>query len=105
MRIQLRAKKSLGQHFLTSVSALQAIVEAGELTESDTILEIGPGKGELTTELLIHGVKVIAVEKDRKLVVFLKKKFEKEVIKKQLTLVEEDILRFTINKKYKIVAN
>ena len=105
LRATMRAKKSLGQHFLTSVSALQAIVEAGELTESDTILEIGPGKGGLTTELLIHGVKVIAVEKDRRLVVFLKKKFEKEVIKKQLTLVEEDILRFTINKKYKIVAN
>ena len=43
-----RAKKSLGQNFLKSQSALNKIVEAGELKPDDMVLEIGPGKGALT---------------------------------------------------------
>ena len=74
-----RAKKSLGQNFLKSNLALQKIIEAGDITPSDIILEIGPGKGALTERLLEKARLVIAVEKDYDLFKFLKIKFEKEV--------------------------
>ena len=73
-------KKSLGQNFLKSETALQKIIEAGEIKNNDIILEIGPGKGALTEKLLeklqqgeslIKG-KVIAVEKDWELFEYLK---------------------------------
>lgn len=109
-----KPKKSLGQNFLKSQPALRAIIEAGEITPDDIILEIGPGKGALTEKLLEKAGTVIAVEKDRELAEFLKKKFIKEIDKKNLILIEEDILEFDINKtlpdvgrpeSYKIIAN
>lgn len=105
----MKAKKSLGQNFLKSELALKKIIEAGEIKPEDIILEIGPGKGALTKKLLEKAELVIAVEKDRELFEFLKKKFEKEITEKKLILVEEDILEFQIVnyelQKYKIVAN
>jgi 16S rRNA A1518/A1519 N6-dimethyltransferase RsmA/KsgA/DIM1 with predicted DNA glycosylase/AP lyase activity len=92
-----RAKKSLGQNFLKSESALGKIIEAGEIKKGDVILEIGPGKGALTEKLLEHALLVIAVEKDRELFEFLKIKFEKEISEKKLILVNDDILEFDIS--------
>ena len=63
-----RAKKALGQNFLKSTLALHKIIEEGGLDGTDTVLEIGPGKGALTGELLKHSQQVIAIEKDRELV-------------------------------------
>ncbi|MCH7883532.1 ribosomal RNA small subunit methyltransferase A [Patescibacteria group bacterium] len=65
----------LGQHFLLSKSVASRMVAAAEITKNDTVLEIGPGKGMLTQELLKKAKKVIAVEKDPKLCTFLKEKF------------------------------
>jgi 16S rRNA (adenine1518-N6/adenine1519-N6)-dimethyltransferase len=87
-----KAKKSLGQNFLKSVPALNKIVEAGELSEKDVVLEIGPGKGALTKKLLEKAGQVIAVEKDRSLFQFLQEKFKKEILEGKLILIEEDIL-------------
>ena len=58
------AKKSLGQNFLTSVPARIAIVNAGNLIPTDTVLEIGPGRGFLTKGLLETRAHIIALEKD-----------------------------------------
>ncbi|HEU0085688.1 MAG TPA: 16S rRNA (adenine(1518)-N(6)/adenine(1519)-N(6))-dimethyltransferase RsmA, partial [Candidatus Paceibacterota bacterium] len=88
------AKKSLGQNFLKSKPALSKIVEAGEIMPSDTILEIGPGKGALTEKLLERAGKVIAIEKDRDLVVFLREKFAQEISTGKLDLREADILDY-----------
>ncbi len=105
--MQHKPKKSLGQNFLKSALALRKIIEAGEITPDDIILEIGPGKGALTEKLLekvyppnSEGGRgyVIAVEKDKMLFVFLKEKFAKEVAEGRLILVEEDILEFDITK-------
>ena len=63
----MRANKRLGQHFLSDPAILARIVDALEPTSSDVVLEIGPGEGGLTRELLARGVRVIAVEKDRQL--------------------------------------
>ena len=103
-----RAKKSLGQNFLKSELALRKIIEAGEIKPDDLILEIGPGKGALTEKLLLarhsEGVGgegtgcVIAVEKDKNLVEFLKEKFAKEIQNEKLFLIEEDILKFEVKK-------
>ena len=70
-----KPKKSLSQNFLKSELALRTMCESGEIKNTDTILEIGPGKGALTEKLLEKAYKVIAVEKDTELYNFLKEKF------------------------------
>ncbi len=87
-------KKSLGQNFLTSIPARIAIVQAGDLSISDTVLEIGPGKGFLTKGILESDAKVVALEKDRELIPLLSETFASEITSKQLTLIEGDALEF-----------
>lgn len=87
-------KKSLGQNFLTSIPARIAIVKAGDLSSSDTVLEIGPGKGFLTKGILESGAKVVALEKDRELIPILSEAFASEISSGQLTLLEGDALEF-----------
>jgi 16S rRNA (adenine1518-N6/adenine1519-N6)-dimethyltransferase len=99
------AKKSLGQHFLTSQGAIEKIIMAGNLKKTDTVLEIGPGKGVLTEKLLGQVKKVIAVEKDDNLFALLKEKFKKEIKNKKLELIHSDILDYEPEKKYKLIAN
>src|SRR3989344_4591846 len=91
-----KAKKSLGQNFLKSALALRKIIEAGEIKPDYVILEIGPGKGKLTGELLKYAERVIAVEKDRELFEFLHTRFEKEIQSRSLVLVHGDILEFDL---------
>jgi len=63
----LRAKKSLGQHFLTDEGILHHIATAAELTPEDVVIEVGPGLGVLTRELAKRTRRVIAVETDSRL--------------------------------------
>lgn len=104
-----RAKKSLGQNFLKSEIALKKIIEAGEIKKEDIILEIGPGKGALTKKLLEKADKVIAIEKDEDLFIFLQEKFQKEIEKGKLVLLNSDILELEVKEfavlSYKIIAN
>lgn len=65
------ANKRLGQHFLIDRAALKAIVEAGSVRPGYLVLEIGPGLGVLTRELLAKGAEVVAIEKDRRFVEYL----------------------------------
>lgn len=103
------AKKSLGQHFLRSTRALDAIIEAGRVEEGDVVLEIGPGEGVLTKRLLAAGASVLAVEKDDGLVQTLREKFGGEIKRGELILEHADILTFNpakpIAEKYKLIAN
>src|SRR3989338_10833802 len=105
------AKKSLGQNFLKSPGIFSKIIEASKIANTDTILEIGPGTGELTKRLLEKALRVLAVEKDTRLITPLKEKFVKEIKSGKLVLVEADILDFkpaTYNlqpNSYKLVAN
>lgn len=107
------AKKSLGQHFLTSEKALKQIVSAGRLIPSDIVIEIGPGKGALTGPLLKTGARVIAIEKDEDMVTILKQRFENELQTQQLILVAGDIRAldtdtleaFCEGAPYKVIAN
>ncbi|MCI0619437.1 16S rRNA (adenine(1518)-N(6)/adenine(1519)-N(6))-dimethyltransferase RsmA [Candidatus Wolfebacteria bacterium] len=90
----MRAKKSLGQHFLTSKGIAASIVRAAKIEPHEAVLEIGPGRGILTEALLAHAGHVVAVEKDPELVTFLKIRFAKEIREQKLTLVQSDVLRF-----------
>ena len=108
----MKAKKSLGQHFLKSERALNAMIDAADVVADDIILEIGPGNGELTRKLVFFAGKVIAVEKDEQLVEELKARFEPEIKKGRLDLIcgdilkfDPEILRFYKDFGYKIVAN
>ncbi|MEK7574797.1 MAG: 16S rRNA (adenine(1518)-N(6)/adenine(1519)-N(6))-dimethyltransferase RsmA [Patescibacteria group bacterium] len=103
-------KKSLGQNFLKSKKVLSDIVQAGKIQPGETVLEIGPGEGSLTEVLLSAGAKVVAVEKDRRLIPVLKQKFAKEIANGSLTLNEADILDFNPSSSlkassYKLIAN
>lgn len=107
----MRAKKSLGQHFLRSKRALVAIVEAGKVSKKDMVLEIGPGRGALTEKLLAASCQVLAIEKDDKLYEFLKTKFEKYISLGKLRLIHGDVLEFNPQsyqlepRSYKLIAN
>ncbi len=71
----LEPKRSLGQNFLADEAHLQRIVEAAELTPADTVIEVGPGLGNLTHHLAIRAGRVIAVELDRRLIPVLRERF------------------------------
>ena len=90
------AKKSLGQHFLTSKTVAEDLIRAAGITKDDIVLEIGPGRGFITEELLKYAKKVVAVEKDEHLADFLKNKFAQEIESKKLIVVAEDILVFNL---------
>jgi len=104
----MKTKKSLGQHFLTSTAIIADIVRASETTAEDTVLEIGPGEGVLTSGLLSTGASVIAVEKDDRLIPVLSEKFATEISQNKLRLVHGDILTEELSflpSRYKLVAN
>ena len=99
----MKAKKSLGQHFLRSGKALNKIIEVGRIVPGETVLEIGPGEGALTRKLLEAGARVIAVEKDDGLYEQLKRENLEN-----LELIHADILKFDlalVDVSYKLIAN
>jgi len=97
-------KKSLGQHWLTDYTSLQAMLDASQVQPTDTILEVGPGLGSLT-ELLVHAAdNVVAVEFDSDLARGLPARVPED----NLRVVNQDILRFDLTSlppDYKVVAN
>jgi len=88
-RIQLT--KSLGQNFLHDANQLRRIADAAELKATDRVVEIGPGLGPLTELLVAQTDHVLAIEKDRRLVEFLRRRFGKT---RNLELVHDDALEF-----------
>ncbi len=71
----IQLTKSLGQNFLHDGNQLRRIVNAAELEKADKVLEIGPGLGPLTELLLQNAGEVLAIEKDARLVEFLRERF------------------------------
>lgn len=89
-----KPKKIFGQHFLKNLFVVKKIVRALDLSLEDVVVEIGPGTGALTEELLKTGARVVAVEKDRDLIPALKEKFKGY---KNFVLINSDILDFQIS--------
>lgn len=114
--MSIYAKKTLGQHFLRSDKAIREMVEAGKVTDKDTILEIGPGEGVLTEALLKTGATVVVVEMDERCIPILKVRFEKEEKSGKFKILEGDIRDEVLlsklfgkdyldDKDYKLIAN
>lgn len=95
--------KFYGQNFLINKGIIEKIIVAAELSQDDVVLEVGPGTGVLTEELVKLAGRLIAVEKDPALFEKLKEKFSGV---KNLELVNADIFRFMLHvSRFKIVAN
>jgi 16S rRNA (adenine1518-N6/adenine1519-N6)-dimethyltransferase len=94
--------KRLGQNFLTDKNILRKIIAAADIKKSDIVLEVGPGTGILTAELAKRAKKVIAIEKDKKMIEVLAQALKDF---KNVEVINQDILKFNIDKKYKVVAN
>lgn len=106
--------KQLGQNFLVSEGVFKKIAGAADLKKTDIILEIGPGFGALTAELARKAAKVIAVEKDKKMIQALKDNLAERGIE-NVSVIEGDILKLNISEliknrsprvtRYKLIAN
>ncbi|HEU4566029.1 MAG TPA: 16S rRNA (adenine(1518)-N(6)/adenine(1519)-N(6))-dimethyltransferase RsmA [Gemmatimonadaceae bacterium] len=101
------ARKSLGQHFLTDPRILARIADAAQVGAGDTVVEIGPGRGALTEQLLARAGRVIAVEVDRALAAMLRDRHAGEP---RLTIVERDVLEVPLGElapggEYALVGN
>ena len=95
--------KSLGQHWLTDLAVLSRIAAAANLSKDDTVLEIGPGLGTLTSVLSKRAGNIVAVEFDRQLALELEAKHIECV-----RVVNDDFLQFDLSQLptgYKVVAN
>lgn len=102
---RFRTKKRLGQNFLIDGDVINFIVNEANLTKEDTVIEIGPGIGFVTEQLVKYAGKVIAVELDEQAIEELKK-----LNADNLEIVHNDILKTDISelakgKKVKVVAN
>ena len=90
----MKPRKSLAQHWLQSDKALNSIIAAADLKDTDRVLEIGPGKGVLTSQLLEKVNSVLAVEIDRDLCKILVQKLGE---KENFLLLNEDFLKVDLS--------
>lgn len=106
-RFKLRADKKLGQNFLIDENIVRNIVAAAELSDKDTVLEVGPGIGTLTQGLAESGAAVVAVELDKRLLPVLDTTLEGY---DNVRIVNGDILQVDIMQtvgvdEFKVCAN
>lgn len=96
--------KSLGQHWLHDQTALSAMCDVAQVTQADTVLEVGPGLGTLTEYLVERAKQVVAVEFDKTLA----ERLPKHIQTANLEVRQQDILQFDLTALpagYKVVAN
>jgi 16S rRNA (adenine1518-N6/adenine1519-N6)-dimethyltransferase len=107
--VRIIAKKSLGQNFLSSQTALKNIAAALDLKPGEIVVEVGPGGGQLTDELLKFKIKLIVIEKDHRLIPELAKKYGNSVkviegdVLEELPKLSRSYKRQAIN--YKLIGN
>jgi len=101
-KYKIKPNKRLGQNFLIDNDVLKKIIAAAEISPQETILEVGPGLGVLTQELVKKARKVIAVEKDKQLAEILRQTFKDCA---NLEIIQGDILKIAPPTAQKIVAN
>ena len=94
--------KRFGQHFLVDKKTRQTMIESARLEADDTIVEVGPGLGFITTTLTSQPCSIIAIEKDRALAHYLKNKFGKN---SNITIVQGDALEFHFQDHAKIISS
>lgn len=120
-KYSLAPNKFLGQNFLIDQNVLDKIIETADIKEDDNVLEIGPGLGTLTVALCNTGANVVAIEKDKELIVVLEENLKE--YNKKLIIINDDFLQVDFhphlfkkdggeeinsafeNKPYKVVSN
>ncbi|XP_071735610.1 ribosomal RNA small subunit methyltransferase, mitochondrial [Rutidosis leptorrhynchoides] len=102
---RLQLYKSRGQHLLTNPRILDSIVRNSDIGPDDTVLEIGPGTGNLTMKLLEVANKVVAVEVDHRMVDVLHNRISQHESREKLSIICEDALKFDFPKFDLVVAN
>src|SRR3954469_20461005 len=99
-------RKSLGQHFLTDRRILGRIADALHLTGTETVLEIGPGRGALTDILVDRAGRLIAIEYDRALAAMLRERYAR---RSNVLVAEADVLEVSLGElaagPYVLVGN
>jgi len=98
----MRAKRSLGQNFLRDANIVRRIVASLHLDPTDTVIEIGPGRGALTEQLLATGAQVVAIEIDRQLVPALRVQFDSSP---NFSVIEADILQTDLSEVVSTATN
>jgi 16S rRNA (adenine1518-N6/adenine1519-N6)-dimethyltransferase len=106
-QLDVKPSRAMGQNFLVDANALAAIVDAGEITPQSLVVEVGPGLGVLTWELVQRAGEVISIELDKRLIARLYDEFAQFA---NLTLVNHDILKsdiaqITARRSYRVIAN
>ncbi|MFH1713996.1 MAG: 16S rRNA (adenine(1518)-N(6)/adenine(1519)-N(6))-dimethyltransferase RsmA [Candidatus Nealsonbacteria bacterium] len=103
-KFNIRTSRHLGQNFLVNEKMIDTVVSAGQLGPSDLVLEIGPGIGNLTQKLAEKAKRVVALEKDERMVEVLK---ETLADLKNVAVIQGDALQAKIlfNHNYKAVGN
>ena len=94
-KYKIRANKALGQNFLINQNVVDKIVESSNITKEDLVIEIGPGLGTLTKELLEKAGKVICIELDKKMIKILTDRFS---LYENFEVIHGDILQIRLNK-------
>ncbi len=88
----LRPNSNFGQNFLIDEALLARIPHDAGVSAGDHVLEVGPGAGALTEQLLNVDAQVLAVELDRGLADLLRERFDQHIVSKQFNLIEGDVL-------------
>ncbi|MFP3317868.1 MAG: 16S rRNA (adenine(1518)-N(6)/adenine(1519)-N(6))-dimethyltransferase RsmA [Thermoplasmata archaeon] len=101
----MRAVKRLGQVILKDKRIISFIVDSGEVKEGDTVLEIGAGPGNLTSEILSRGANVISIEKSTEYYQLLSAIFKEEIERGRLTLINGDALKVDFPRFNKVISN
>ncbi len=104
-KYKLQLNKRLDQHFLVDKNIIKKEVELAEVSKQDVVLEIGAGIGLLTEELLRKAKKVVAVEKDARLVEVLKNEFRDSMRNGALEIIQGDALKVEYPHFDKCVSN
>ncbi|KAK9089834.1 hypothetical protein Scep_028916 [Stephania cephalantha] len=97
--------KSRGQHILTNPRVLDTIVRKADVRSTDTILEIGPGTGNLTLKLLQVAQKVVAIEIDKRMVEILINRASNRGLENRLSVICKDALKTELPQFDAVVAN
>lgn len=100
----IKLNKNLGQNYLIDRNKRDQIINFGNISKEDTILEIGTGIGTLTIEIAKRAKKVIAIEQDPKIANILSSRLEKEKID-NVELINDDALNVDFPKFNKIISN
>lgn len=109
-KYHIHANKNLGQNFLVDDDTVSGIIEAANISKDDLIIEIGPGLGTITKELLERAGKVICIELDERMIEILNDRFS---LYDNFELINEDVLKVDLQtlinkenmKTTKVVAN